>query len=55
MTNYFKLILLGILLTLSSGHALSSPFIVDDIKIRGLKQITPGMIFNFCPLALVTL
>ena len=52
MTKCFKLILLGILLTLSSGHALSSPFIVDDIKIRGLKQITPGMIFNFLPVGI---
>ena len=52
MTDYFKLILLGMLLTLFSGHALSSPFIVDDIKIRGLKQITPGMIFNFLPVGI---
>jgi len=35
-----------------SSQVSSSAFIVDDIKIRGLKQITPGMIFNFLPIGI---
>ena len=27
-------------------------FIVDDIQIRGLKQISPGMVFNYLPVTI---
>ena len=52
MRKYIKLIFLALFFIAVSGYVSSSTFIVDDIKIRGLKQITPGMIFNFLPVGI---
>ena len=52
MRKYIKLIFLTLFFITISGYVSSSTFIVDDIKIRGLKQITPGMIFNFLPVGI---
>ncbi|MEC8148394.1 MAG: outer membrane protein assembly factor BamA [Pseudomonadota bacterium] len=48
----FKSLILSLVFTLMVGSAWGESFIVDDIRIRGLKQITPGMIFNFLPIGI---
>ena len=47
-TNKFLYILL--LLTFFAQVKAGEEFVIEDIRVEGLKRITPGTVFNYLPM-----
>ena len=50
MSKIYKSLYILILLTLFVSVESVDEFVIEDIRVEGLKRITPGTVFNYLPM-----
>ena len=50
MSKIYKSLYILILLTLFVSVEAVDEFVIEDIRVEGLKRITPGTVFNYLPM-----
>ena len=50
MSKIYKSLYILILLTLFVSVEAVDEFVIEDIRVEGLKRITPGTVFNYFPM-----
>ena len=49
-SKIYKSLYILILLTLFVSVEAVDEFVIEDIRVEGLKRITPGTVFNYLPM-----